>query len=158
MYCLFAGDVYAVRTPGDRDYHHVWATPLYNEQTFTFYVAACKEAVVVLATTVGDILHDAYELTLGTEDNTKVVLKKAVDGELVVVKEVDLYHSLNCLLLTRFWVAWDNGIIRAGRGDMYVYQFLYWEDPDENYPRIHGIALTNEDDSDAIWRFPRDQG
>ena len=144
-------------TPGDRDYHHVWTTPIPNEQTFTFSVTACKEAIVVLSQTPGDTLKSAYELTIGSSDNTKSVLKKVVDEEFEIVAEVNSFDILDCSIATSFWITWSDGIIKVGRGDRFMYQFLIWEDPEENYPRIHAISLTNENNN-ALWRFQRDQG
>lgn len=145
------------------DPHSLWLTPIINEQTFTFDVAACKNALIYLTTTVGEITKDAYEITLGADDNRKVLLKKAKDGEFEQVREVNLFSSLECGIAHPFWVTWADGWIKMGRGETYMYEFLVWEDPDEDYPRIYALSLTNgdedgDDDGNAVWRFKRDQG
>lgn len=103
-------------------------------------------------------MQSSYEITIGAQDNTKLILRKAVDGELVTIKEQELYHSLNCDLELTFWVTWTDGIVRAGRNHPYVTEFLYWEDPDENYPKIHALSLTSSEETPALWSFGRDQG
>lgn len=151
--------MYSVQTPGDYNYNHFWLVPLANERTFTFTVAGCKDVILTLAQTPTNTLSSAYELTLGAESNTKALLKESDgDGGFNLVREAELYHALDCNVGNEFWVTWDGGIIRVGRYNPYQYQFIYWEDPNEQYPKIHGISLANYDDNEALWQFSRDQG
>ena len=153
MIDYFAGDVYSFKSTPESS---ASLMPLYHLKRFVFDVAACNDVRVILMETPGLTNTSAYDITIGTAENTMDVIRRAHNGEWKMRKEEIVPLLLNCYISKRFWVSWAEGEIRAGVDDPYDLEFIRWKDPGQNYPRVTTLSL--ETDQEGMWSFKREQG
>ena len=60
---------YAVTTPDENTYRHVWLVP--EVESLEFYVRACSQAHILLSSRIFDASVSAYEIELGFDSNQR---------------------------------------------------------------------------------------
>ena len=82
--------------------------------SYVFKVQAAKDVYVALSSVPRQYNTLTYEVRIGTDENTMSSIEKS-DGLRVDAPTVDILSPSAYL---DFWVAWDGGNIRFGRGEV----------------------------------------
>ena len=120
-----------------------------------FSVKSCRNVHILLGSVPGDVFRDAYEITLGYEQNTASYIKLDVEGTDKV--EVPTPDLLNCSSYVTLWVSWGSGVISVGRGpEVGRNVFLGAIDPQPK-PVVQ-FYYTTGDDAIGYWDFINTDG
>ena len=135
-----------INTNGVRQEFQVIPTTHYSVR---FHVRACQEANIQLNTVKS---YMSYDLVVGAEGNTKIILSKPFET-LTTVTAVDI---LQCERYKQFWLTWSEQTIRLGEGDTIGDIFLleYPYDPSDGaINQLHFFTETT-----GQWMVSREQG
>lgn len=86
-----------------------------GDETFMlFQVEACNDAHILLMQS-NSTTDDIYEIVIGGWNNTRSLIREERLGPNLATT----FHEngpVHCELMRQFWVSWDQGVIRVGRG------------------------------------------
>ena len=115
-----------------------------------FKVKACNDAHIALSSQLGITYIHTYEIVLGAYRNMESLIRNATQGNPWVIHSTP--GIVNCTELRTFWVGWDSGLIRVGRGgEIGMDQFMHWQDP--NPYTVHGLGICSGFEAVATWQF-----
>lgn len=123
-------------------YNSNWlSTP--RQEFITFVVKACKDASILLSDSHTINPELAYEIIIGAEENTKVVIRELYnDGNLA---ETESTFILSCTEQRAFWLSWHNGTARIGFGLVYsvnvILEKQLYEAVEGSY-RVNALGLA----------------
>lgn len=158
MLVTCAGDTYQFYTQGGESLDKTWVVPHKHLSSFTFDVSACHDASILLASILGQVNSSAYEITIGAEENTKAIIRKAINGRFEVVHEALVGGLvLHCDEYRIMWVGWLDGKFEAGVGTAGQDPFVSWTDTSEDFRPIQALSFATGMDA-ATWNFRQDQG
>jgi hypothetical protein len=138
-----------VYTDETNDFDHVVLST--ERKYFDFTVKACHSIHVILTHSPGVVYAFAYDVVIGTSNNTMSVIRKlspnGMEREFVTDK------ILSCAADTTLWMTWNDGIIRVGIGST---EHFSWTD-DDPYS-INALSLASRDSDRVSWQFSKDSG
>ena len=121
-----------------------------------FKVKASRDANVYLSSSPSmDSAMPFYDVNFGAHANTKTLLIRRKDNLLTTPfkKSWDTVidrHCLNSSEFRDFWVSWDRGIVKHGRGTVIDDDLIgKWIDPNP-FP-VKSIGVLNSYDSEGDW-------
>ncbi|CAH1798336.1 unnamed protein product [Owenia fusiformis] len=121
------GVIGTFQTPNQKSYRHP-PIDVNGNTVIKFNVKACNDAHLLLQKTPGDTNNDLYQIVIhGWAGNPKSAIRDGMDGS-----EVASYAGsvLSCSEMRQFWVSWENGFIKVGKGHIYGQNMLmFWQDP-----------------------------
>lgn len=121
-----------------------------GKKSTVFKVKACNDAHVALSRTLGMTSMHTYEVVLGAYGNTKSLIRNATQGTEWV--SLDTPGILNCTTMLTFWLSWDAGLVKVGRGGVIgSNEFMYWQDP--NPYSVHALGISSGWGAVASWQF-----
>ena len=116
----------------------------------SFRVRACHDAHVLLSEQPGITNVTTYEIIIGGWKNTQSVIRRAIKGENKAA--INRTGLLACKELRPFWVSWELGTIKVGRGLKPPNgEFLSWKDPKPF--DIHALSGFSGYGATAEWRL-----
>ena len=121
-----------------------------SKRFLIFQVRSCRSANVFLMERP-DSLSTAIQLILGDAENTRTVIRLP-DGQMT---QTSTPNILSCNLYRQFWINWDLGSIKVGKGIPNEDQFLEVEYTVSSVT-VFGVSTEHEVVGD--WRFSRDEG
>jgi hypothetical protein len=126
-----------------------------EQKLFVFSMNACKDVHIFLTHLPGIVDNFAYQILLGTTDNTRSLIRKMPEGK---EQEFNTANILPCNDLGKsMWITWSDGVIVVGNGaDIGVDQLFSWND-DQPYS-INSFALASRDTKPVFWDFLRESG
>jgi len=131
-----------------------WMTVKKSLQSLQFELRACENARLTLARL--PFTDPLYEISLGTEGNTRSVISRYTNGVSTVVAQEDTPGIIDCLETRRFYLSWNNGIIQLVRGTASGRRLMDWQD---NEPLgAYSVSLTTGPGSSGMWTYNSDQG
>ena len=80
----------------------------------TFSVRSCEAVYIALSEIPGVTNTASYEVVIGNQNNSNIVIKNRVDGEIKATSPLSRY--LDCQSDSDFWVSWENEEISVGLG------------------------------------------
>lgn len=115
-------------------------------------VKAAADAHVALSAVYGDVDRKTYEIVIGTDGNTKSIIRYGAGGPIMV--ESMTMNILSEEEFRYFWVNWANNKIEVGRGANYgVGAFLQWTIPPSKQFNINCLAVSTGTPSRGQWEF-----
>ena len=118
-----------------------------GETDLIFQLKSCSDAYLALCQIPGNAYTLSYEIALGINGASSNELRLGVDGEM---KSSSSENLLDCNSQKDFWIRWDGGNIRFGKGDVVGEQeVLQWQH-DDPYD-INYVSLTSKNDQDGLW-------
>ena len=146
----FQGYYLGVLTPDDFRYNYVWQTTTYKNNHFRFWVRACHDVHLNLSPVHGERF---YEVVIGGWDNSMSVIRFG-GSHRVEYRENGI---VDCKEFREFWVSWDRGVIRVGKGnEIRRQEFMFWSV--EDFGEINHLSMSAGYGSDALWVFNNDLG
>lgn len=142
----------SVFTPASYTYQLVPEVQINNKTFITFMVKAAADAHVALRAVYGDVDRKTYEIVIGTDGNTKSIIRYGAGGPIMV--ESMTMNILSEEEFRYFWVNWANNKIEVGRGANYgVGAFLQWTIPPSKQFNINCLAVSTGTPSRGQWEF-----
>ena len=125
-----------------------------SKETFRFFVGACRDASLVIATIPFYKVDQASEIILGANNNkeTRIFPDRSNQEDYQIAETPNI---LDCDTLREFWISWDGGILRVGRGKEYDDELL---SVSYSWLNISAIALTTGNDVYGRWVFFKKEG
>ena len=128
-----------------------------EQKSFIFTVDACKDIHIYLSHVPGVLVDQAYEISLGTSDNTQSSITKSLpDRE---NRQFTTNGILGCDPNGKsLWISWSEGDIKVGQGSVTGQgQLFSWTDS-QPY-NIHALAIASRDTAQTVkWTFLRESG
>lgn len=142
----------SVFTPASYTYQLVPEVQINNKTFITFMVKAAADAHVALSAVYGDVDRKTYEIVIGTDGNTKSIIRYGAGGP--IMAESMTMNILSEEEFRYFWVSWANNQIEVGRGANYgVGTFLHWTIPPSKQFNINCLAVSTGTPSRGQWEF-----
>ena len=125
-----------------------------SKETLAFKVTACQDAHLVVATVPFYKDTDAAEIIFGTNNNreTKIIADRQNSNDFQVVSTPNI---LDCDSSREFWISWDGGMLRAGRGPVYSDELVSMA---YNLVNVSAVSLTTANGKAGIWTLHRREG
>ncbi|CAH1794507.1 unnamed protein product [Owenia fusiformis] len=144
-----------INTPNDYEFVHGYMN-VHDRVGVQFEIQACNDAHIALESKPSVVgVPQAYEIVLGGWSNTRSVIRDGKQGTEKVT--VDTPNLLNCTVFLPFWVTWQNGIIRVGKGFSYGRNLLMeWQDTTPKPVTV--ISVATGWGSTANWNFREPTG
>ncbi|XP_071128242.1 uncharacterized protein [Mytilus edulis] len=124
--------------------------------SFTFQVKASRDANIYLSSsTTMDSIVPFYDVNFGAHTNTKTQLIRRNDNLLTPIfstswNTVIDRHILKSWEFKDFWVSWDGGVVKHGRGTVIGDDLIgEWTDP--NPFEVKSIGVLNSYNSNGDW-------
>lgn len=151
--CMMISESFtSVFTPASYTYQLVPEVQINNKTFITFMVKAAADAHVALSAVYGDVDRKTYEIVIGTDGNTKSIIRYGAGGPIMV--ESMTMNILSEEEFRYFWVNWANNKIEVGRGANYgVGAFLQWTIPPSKQFNINCLAVSTGTPSRGQWEF-----
>ena len=101
----------------------------------------------------------SYEIEIGAQFNSKILLHSKAAGGDSIVSQVDSPSVLGSTEFRPFWISWNNGTVRFGKGDVVgLNQLISYVDPQSAFRRhVHSIAVASGSGV-AEWELGREFG
>ena len=118
----------------------------YEDTTWVMLdVQACSDAHVALSFNRSQYNENTYEIVFGAWENTKSVIRRVRQS---VENAEYLGPVVDCNIVKKLWLSWENGLIRAGFGHIVGESIMMeYDDPNPHpQPRYPHIVLTD-------WKF-----
>ena len=117
-------------TTTEYNYDQVWLD-VSEQHDLKFLVRVCKDANVGLFTSFEDSESKMYRIIIGGWGNRASAIRGTpVPGATNLVQETTP-AILSCESLRPFWISWEGGLIRMGRGSTVgVDTLMQWQDQD----------------------------
>lgn len=132
-------------------YHYIEDLNAYIRQynNVIFDVKACNDAHVILSEQHSDVIN-SYEIVIGGWGNTKSVIRTCKQCQ---PRTSFIGNPLSCDSFKSFWISWENGAIRVGRGHIIGHgEFMKWTDPSSHLVNYVGISTWRG--SSTEWKIP----
>ena len=109
----------------------------------------CKDAHIILTSQLNKIAP-FYHIGIGLFTNTKTILAR----ERINYEYVDEHEEtiLDCNNFVQFWLSWENGQIRLGKGLVVHVNTILAYDEDCPYA-IQNIEISADEGVTLIWNF-----
>ncbi|CAG2243274.1 unnamed protein product [Mytilus edulis] len=119
------------------------------ESNLNFEVKGCKDAHIILTSQLNKIAP-FYHIGIGLFTNTKTILAR----ERINYEYVDEHEEtiLDCNNFVQFWLSWENGQIRLGKGLVVHVNTILAYDEDCPYA-IQNIEISADEGVTLIWNF-----
>ena len=127
-----------------------------SKESLSFYVQACKEVHFFVSTipfTVNS--QPCGEVIIGTNENQEIMLRPDRPYDFHTTYSSTVRNLLDCDKPRKFWISWDGGMLRAGRGDVYEDELISAAHKLEN---TSAVGTTAAEGVDAMWTFGRHEG
>lgn len=126
-----------------------------SEQYIVVDVKSCGDAFVLLSASPNLVSDNFYELGFDVLSGFKFLFRRK-SGTSYNYKYSKTIHGqklLNCVEYRPFWISWNSGNIRVGKGNAVNFGTFYqWEDP--NPISIEGVGIMSvHNGSTADWKF-----
>ncbi|VDI00443.1 Hypothetical predicted protein [Mytilus galloprovincialis] len=126
-----------------------------SEQYIVVDVKSCGDAFVLLSASPNLVSDNFYELGFDVLSGFKFLFRRK-SGTSYNYKYSKTIHGqklLNCVEYRPFWISWNFGNIRVGKGNAVNFGTFYqWEDP--NPVSIEGVGIMSvHNGSTADWKF-----
>ena len=133
-----------VFTLAEQEYHTLHRSLLDTDST-VFKVRAMSDAKVSLLRVPSNFKAPSYEIVVGAESNTRTVIHSKAAGGDQIVSQVNTPDILSFTELRSFWVSWNNGTVRIGKGETVgLNEILSYVDPQPAFRRhVHSIAVAS---------------
>ncbi|ELU10678.1 hypothetical protein CAPTEDRAFT_63764, partial [Capitella teleta] len=114
-------------------------------------VQACADAHIIFSETEDEISDNVYEVIIGGWDNTKSAIRDSADSA-DIATEAFTPNITDCQEKRPFWISWEDGMLRAGEGNIRDEKVLLeWRDPE---PLSIGLgSISTGFGSEGIWQF-----
>ncbi|CAC5402998.1 unnamed protein product [Mytilus coruscus] len=122
-----------------------------TESNLKFELKGCSDAHIILSSQLQQQQPPFYHIGIGLNSNTKTRLAR--EGEIYqLVDDEHLGHELNCNSFRQFWISWNNGKIRLGRGLIVDVNNIF--SYDEECPfAIQDIEISSDEGATLVWNF-----
>ncbi|XP_013402294.1 uncharacterized protein LOC106167937 isoform X1 [Lingula anatina] len=141
-----------VLTPAVYDYQYLPEVPVTDKTWITFRLRAGCNGNIALSSIYGETDSKTYEIQLGGRDNNRSMIRHGGHG--AIYAETYTRGVLNPQEFRPFWISWDGGKIRVGRGNKkYKRSFLEWTIPEEKMHSVNCLAVATGEGSDGQWEF-----
>ena len=118
-------------------------------------IQACHDAHIALMERPGNDTLDTYEIVIGGWENTKSAIRDQKMGPLKI--QVDSPKVLDCDEFRTFWLGWEMGMIRVGKGTFFGKdEIMSWQDP-MPYD-VNAVSLASGFEASATWRVDLEKG
>ena len=103
-------------------------------------------------------MYDTIYLYLQADNDTRLTIRDSRFDSLVADEPV--IDMVSCTMMRRFWLSWEEGVVRVGHGELpgYTIYELVEIDPQP----VVGISFYNNDNknelSNALWEFSETAG
>ncbi|XP_056004596.1 C3 and PZP-like alpha-2-macroglobulin domain-containing protein 8 [Ostrea edulis] len=134
-------------------YHYIEDLNAYIRQYnhVIFDVKACNDAHVILSEQHSDV-NNSYEIVIGGWGNTKSVIRTCKQCQ---PRTSFIGNPLSCDSFKSFWISWENGAIRVGRGHIIGHgEFMKWTDPSSHL--VNYVGISTWPGSSTEWKIPTD--
>lgn len=125
-----------------------------DTQFFTFYYLSCYESVIWFLSQNENFGVPFYKAIVGGWSNTKSQMRRNIYSD--AVADIEILQTvagaeMNCSDVRQFWVSWENGELKIGRGSIQDVEIILNVKQECPYD-IQNIGLSGGP-YDAYWLF-----
>lgn len=85
---------------------------------------------------------------------TRSTIRRGIQGDELATATAEYY--LHCNTSMKFYVSWENGLIRVGKDNIQMPAFMEYQE--ENVFPIYGVSLSTGNGNTGNWRFEENYG
>lgn len=123
-------------------------------QYIIFDIKSCSDAFVLLSASpnLSKISNSFYEFGFGVSSDLKFSFRRKSGGSNTYIKQSG-HKLLNCIEYRSFWISWNSGDIRLGKGNAVNFRRFYQYN-DTNPIKIEEVGIKSvHNGSTADWKF-----
>ena len=125
-----------------------------SKETLSFSLQACSDAHLAITSVPLDHNQQSAEVVFGADNNQEVrVIPDRQDSDSYEVAHV--HNVLDCGTPREFWISWDGGVIRAGRGTPQQDELV---SSPHSWVNMSSVSLTTGNNQNGIWKFHKREG